>query len=142
MPSVFTAASAADTRAHAARFAADTHAGMVLRLRGDLGAGKTTWVQGLVAGLGSDETVTSPTFSLLHEYRAGRLTVFHWDLYRLGADTDWSLLDLPEHLPGAGLTVVEWAERYPHPFPKKNCWDINLTVSGDERRKIEIFHHE
>lgn len=111
---------------------------MVVRLHGDLGAGKTTWLQGLVAALGSGEAVTSPTFALLHEYRAGRLAVFHWDLYRLGADTDWTLLDLPEHLPaGAALTVIEWPERYPGPWPA-DCWDIYITVSGGERREIEV----
>jgi tRNA threonylcarbamoyladenosine biosynthesis protein TsaE len=137
-PTVFISTSAAETRAHAARFAADARAGMVVRLRGDLGAGKTTWLQGLVTALGSDEAVTSPTFALLHEYRAGRLAVLHWDLYRLGADTDWTLLDLPEHLPaGAALTVIEWPERYPGPWPG-DCREVRITVSGGERREIEV----
>ena len=112
---------------------------MVVRLHGEPGAGKTTWVQGLVAALGSDETVTSPTFALLHEYRAGRLAVFHWDLYRLNSNTNWDLLDLPEHLPAnAGLTVIEWAERYPGPWGE-NCWDVNIAIGDDERREIEII---
>jgi tRNA threonylcarbamoyladenosine biosynthesis protein TsaE len=135
---VLTASSADDTRAQAARFAIGVEAGTVLRLHGDLGAGKTTWMQGFVAGLGSAETVTSPTFSLLHEYRDGRLPVFHWDLYRLNAGTDWDLLDLPAHLPGQGVTVIEWPERYPGPWPAENCRDINISIDADERRKIEI----
>ncbi|MDR1305087.1 MAG: tRNA (adenosine(37)-N6)-threonylcarbamoyltransferase complex ATPase subunit type 1 TsaE [Verrucomicrobiales bacterium] len=135
---VFLSRSPADTRAHAARLAAGIGAGAVLRLRGDLGAGKTTWLQGFVAALGATARVTSPTFALLHEYRDGRLPVFHWDLYRLGADTDWSLLDLPEQLPGdRGVTVIEWPDRYPGPWPEKNCRDITITVSGATRRRIE-----
>jgi tRNA threonylcarbamoyladenosine biosynthesis protein TsaE len=135
---MFTANSADDTRAHAAQLAISVDSGAILRLRGDLGAGKTTWMQGFVAGLGSAEIVTSPTFSLLHEYRDGRLPVFHWDLYRLNAGTDWNLLDLPGHLPGKGVTVIEWPERYPGPWPSENCRDITITIEADDRRKIEI----
>jgi tRNA threonylcarbamoyladenosine biosynthesis protein TsaE len=135
----FISASAGATRAHAADFAAGVTPGLVLRLRGDLGAGKTTWLQGLVAGLDSPDTVTSPTFALLHEYRGGRLPVFHWDLYRLGDGTDWSLLDLPDQLPAVdGVTVIEWPDRYPGPWPENHCRDITITVSGATQRRIAI----
>ena len=130
--------SAAETRAHAARFAVSVRAGTVIRLRGDLGAGKTTWMQGLVAGLQANDPVTSPTFSLLHEYRSGRLPVFHWDLYRLPPETNWDLLDLPEHLPSQGLTVIEWPDRYPGPWPAENCLDINIKIGSNDERQIEI----
>jgi tRNA threonylcarbamoyladenosine biosynthesis protein TsaE len=135
---VFVSTSVDETRAHAARFATQARAGMVLRLHGDLGAGKTTWLQGLVAALQSPEPVTSPTFALLHEYRDGQLPVFHWDLYRLNPETNWDLLDLPEHLPSQGLTVIEWSERYPGPWPAKDCLDINIKIDANNRRQITI----
>lgn len=131
------AQSTEETRAHARRFAGSCAAGMVLRVHGDLGAGKTTWIQGLVEGLHSADGATSPTFSLLHEYRGGRIPVFHWDLYRLGPDTDWSVLDLPEQLPGPGITVVEWPERYPGPWPEHDCHDIRILLQARGGRLIE-----
>lgn len=137
-PAVFISDSVAETRAHAAHFAAGATAGMILRLHGDLGAGKTTWMQGFVAGLKSADTVTSPTFSLLHEYH-GKLPVYHWDLYRLGTETNWDLLDLPEHLPSKdGVTVIEWSERYPGPWPDSGCWDIHIKIDADDQREIRI----
>jgi tRNA threonylcarbamoyladenosine biosynthesis protein TsaE len=75
----------------------------------------------------------------LHEYRGGKLPVFHWDLYRLGPETDWDLLDLPEHLPSKdGVTVIEWSERYPGPWPNDNCWDIQINIDANDRHEIRI----
>jgi len=132
----FISRSAEETRANAAAFAARSSSGTVVCLHGDLGAGKTEWVKGLLEALGSAESVTSPTFSLVHEYREGRWPVYHWDLYRLHPGTDWSAIDLPDQLPGEGLTVVEWPERYPDPWPG-STWHIRLTVRPDESREIQ-----
>lgn len=126
-----------ETRAHAAAFAKNLQKPSVIRLTGDLGAGKTEWVKGLAAGLGSKETVTSPTFSLQHQYEEGRFPVYHWDLYRLEADTDWSVLDLETHLPGDGITVIEWPERYPGPWPK-NTFDVKILLGEETIRSIQI----
>src|SRR5205807_1582448 len=84
--------------------------GDLLALHGELGAGKTTLVRGLAAGLGGDpERVASPTFVLHHVYRGGRLTLHHVDLFRLGTEVDLALFDLDDLLEG-GAVVVEWAE--------------------------------
>ena len=129
--------SAEETRAIAAQWAASLSAGTAIQLRGDLGAGKTTFVQGMAEGLGCVIVPTSPTFSLLHEYPGETLTLFHWDLYRLGESTDWNQLDLADQLPGNGITVVEWPERYPGPWPDQVI-PIHLLINGQDNREIQI----
>ena len=111
----------------AGRAVADTlRAGDVLGLVGGLGAGKTHFVKGLAAGLGLDpEMVTSPTFTLLHEYRApgARLPLFHADFYRLEHAAEAGTLGLEELWDeGAGITAVEWADRFPGLFPPGTRW--------------------
>lgn len=123
------------TRRVAATWACGLGPGSVVRLHGDLGAGKTTWVQGMAEGLGAVDTVTSPTFALLHEYDCGAFRLYHWDLYRLEPETDWSALDLAEQLPGEGVTVVEWPERYPGPWPE-GVRDVWLEPGGQAEERI------
>lgn len=127
-----------ETLAHARNFAAGCTAGTVLRLHGTLGAGKTTWVKGFLSGLGGEDEAASPSFALMHEYRTGRLPVYHWDLYRLEPGTDWSVLDLIEHLPSDGITLVEWPERYPGAWPRELLWDLTITPHPDESRTIHL----
>jgi len=127
----------AETRAVARDWAAALEAGTVVRLIGDLGAGKTTFVQGLAEGLGCGTVPTSPTFSLLHEYAGGRLLLHHWDLYRLHPGTDWQQLDLVDHLPGEGITVVEWPDRYPGTWPA-HTRIVRFEIGQDPERVIEI----
>ncbi len=98
-----------ETRAIAAALAPALVVGDVLVLTGDLGAGKTCFTQGLGAGLGVDEPITSPTFTLANRYR-GRLTLHHLDAYRLDGEADAGDLDLDE-LFDTGLTVIEWGDR-------------------------------
>jgi len=129
--------SAEETRAMASAWAQSLAPGAVVRLHGGLGAGKTTWVQGMARGLGIEGEATSPTFALLHEYEGGAFPLQHWDLYRLGPETDWCQLDLADQLPGPGVTVVEWPERYPGPWPEtaQDVW-IEETPAGGRRIRI------
>ena len=89
-------------------------AGDVIGLIGDLGAGKTLLTQGVAAGLGVPESVrvTSPTFSLINEYPAGRLPMVHVDLYRIEAEAELEHIGLEEMLDNAGVSLVEWCERF------------------------------
>ena len=102
--------SAAETQALAARLAARLIAGDVLWLSGDLGAGKTTFTQGLGHGLGIHVPINSPTFVLIREYMA-RLPLYHIDLYRLDNLRDIATLGLNDYLNGSGVCAIEWAER-------------------------------
>ena len=110
-------------------------AGDVLALIGDLGAGKTTLTQGLMQGLGYQEEVTSPTFSIVQEYRGGRLEVFHFDFYRI--EEEHELLDLgwDDYLDRDGVIIVEWPALHPDLLPKNTRW-LKLSHQ-DEGRLIE-----
>ena len=111
------------------------HAGDVLLLYGDLGAGKTAFVRGLARGLGApDEEVSSPTFTLVQEYRGERLTLFHADLYRL---TPAEAADLALHEIGEdGVLAIEWADRLAGP-PSPTV-TIRIDTLGTDRRRIAI----
>jgi len=100
---------AAETRDYGIRLAAALEPGSVLIFTGNLGAGKTTLIQGICAGLAVTETVTSPTFTLINEYR-GRLPVYHFDFYRLHAAAELHDLGLEEYLDGEGICLIEWPE--------------------------------
>ena len=89
---------------------------LVLALHGDLGSGKTCFVQGLAAALGIDRPVTSPTFTLVHEYKGLRPLV-HVDLYRLRDSLDALMLGMEDYFDSTGVTAVEWAERAEDIFP-------------------------
>lgn len=131
----FISQSPQDTHDHGRQCAKECQTGTVIRLQGTLGAGKTTWVQGFIRAIGVVEEITSPTFSLVHEYTSGRLNVYHWDLYRLNSETDWSVLDLADHLPSTGITLVEWPDRYTGLWPKNCIKDITIeTLEGCQRR--------
>lgn len=125
------------TRDHAASIAATCGGGEIFLLKGDLGAGKTEWVKGFAQTLGYSGEVTSPTFSLSHEYPGSSLTLYHWDLYRLDSATDWDSLDLYDHLRDPhGVTLVEWPERFPHPWPP-GAITVTLSILENETRRIE-----
>jgi len=124
-------ASAEGTRAVAAELAAGLVPGAVIALTGDLGSGKTEFVKGLVAGLGSPTQVTSPTFTLVHEYRDGRLPLFHMDFYRLKTEQELELIGFDDYLAEPGICAIEWANRFPGRVPVDALWvDILITENG------------
>ena len=129
-------ASETETQAVASELAATLKPGDVLLLSGDLGAGKTTFVKGLAAGLGIDPgEVSSPTFTLLHEYRGGRLTLYHADLYRL-EKTATDDLGLEDTGVRDGVLVIEWPDRLNHDIPGARV--IRLDIVNDASRRITI----
>jgi tRNA threonylcarbamoyladenosine biosynthesis protein TsaE len=134
MTDALRSSSEAETRALAAGLAGGLAAGTILLLSGDLGAGKTAYVRGLAEGLGLDpDVVTSPTFTLVHEYRGGRLPLVHVDLYRLDA-ADLAELGLDEDLAAAGVVAVEWPERLTRAIP--GAVRIRIEDAGGDERII------
>ncbi|MDH4063365.1 MAG: tRNA (adenosine(37)-N6)-threonylcarbamoyltransferase complex ATPase subunit type 1 TsaE [Acidobacteriota bacterium] len=135
-----TSGSEAETRAIAARLAVELKSGALLFLSGDLGAGKTAFVRGLAEGLGIDPfEVTSPTFTLVHEYRGGRLPLIHVDLYRL-ASADLDEIGLDQDLAAEGIVAVEWPERLGRSIP--SAIRISIADAGDDRRLITTHRED
>jgi len=132
----YLSASEDETAAIAQRLAATLAAGDVLLLSGNLGAGKTAFTRGLAAGLGIDPgEVSSPTFTLVHEYRGGRLALYHVDLYRLdrAAAED---LGLEEMGVADGVLAIEWPDRLSHDMPGARA--VMITIVDEGTRQIEI----
>jgi tRNA threonylcarbamoyladenosine biosynthesis protein TsaE len=128
--------SPAETFALGTEIAGAFRGGEVLALDGDLGAGKTQFVKGLAAGLGCDGEVTSPTFTLLHEYTGGRLPLFHFDFYRLESDDEALRLGLDDYLAAGGVIAIEWAGKFPSLLPAATRW-IKFRAGDDDLREIE-----
>ncbi len=125
-----------ETAAFGRQYANAAQAGDVLALSGDLGAGKTEFVKGLVAGLGSRTPVTSPTFTILHEYQGGRLPVYHFDFYRLETPEAVLRLGLDDYFFGEGVTIVEWANRFPNVIPEIAQW-IFFELKSETSRVLK-----
>jgi tRNA threonylcarbamoyladenosine biosynthesis protein TsaE len=133
----FISNSPAETEAIGERLAAEIDAGSVFALTGDLGSGKTLFVKGLVAGLGSSADVTSPTFTILHEYRGGRVSVYHFDFFRLEDRQSVARLGLDDYFFGDGVSVIEWADRFPEFVPEQARW-ILFEIKSENQRAITI----
>lgn len=110
-------------------------AGTVFALVGDLGAGKTHWTKGLVRGLGHGDEVTSPTFSLAHEYRRGRLPAFHFDFYRVASADELLAMGWDEYLDQNGVVIAEWAGKFPELLPAETIW-LEFLVLPDGAREV------
>jgi tRNA threonylcarbamoyladenosine biosynthesis protein TsaE len=112
-------------------------AGDVFALSGDLGAGKTQWAKGFVAAIGSDAHVTSPTFTLIHEYPGGRVPVYHFDFYRLDAPEAVLAMGFDDYVQGDGVCLIEWAERFPQLLPE-NTKRVEIAIRGENERMIDV----
>ena len=132
---VFETAGEEETSAVGERLAAELQAGDVLLLEGELGAGKTAFVRGLARGLGlgADE-VTSPTFTLLQEYRGPAMVLYHADLYRLSTREveDLGLGELSE----AGILAVEWPDRWA--YPPSGSYRVRIAHGGGDNRQLTV----
>ena len=116
------------TQAFGESWAANLVGGEIFALHGVLGAGKTQLVKGLARGLGFRGDVTSPTFTIVHEYRGGRLPMYHIDLYRIHNEKDAIDIGLDEYLPGDGVTVIEWPERIASILPPQTRhWQLDVV---------------
>lgn len=124
------------TRTLAAALASAAQAGDLIALHGELGAGKTQFAKGFGAGLGVVATINSPSYVLMSEY-AGRLPLFHLDLYRLDDAADALAGGLLDERQATGVTLVEWAERFGALLPAGRL-DVDIGGTGDEARTIRL----
>jgi tRNA threonylcarbamoyladenosine biosynthesis protein TsaE len=132
----FISNSPAETEAIGRQVAENIGVGSVLALKGDLGSGKTLFVRGVVNGLGSSADVTSPTFTILHEYRGGgRLPVYNFDLFRVENPQALARLGLDDYFFGDGISVIEWADRFPEFVPEQARW-IFFEIKSETQHAI------
>lgn len=125
-----------ETQALGEALAARLGPGAVVACMGDLGAGKTAFLQGVARGLGVESVVTSPTFVLVNVYR-GRVPVHHLDAYRTESLTEILDLGLEEMLDGEGVTFIEWADKILPLLPARTVI-VRISGAGDEPRAIEV----
>ena len=114
--------------------------GMVISLTGDLGVGKTVFTQGLAKGLGIEEPVNSPTFTIIQEYEDGRLPFYHFDVYRIGDIEEMDEIGYEDYIYGEGVSLIEWANLIEEILPKER---IEIQIEKDleqgfDYRKITI----
>ena len=139
----FSTHSADETTELGRRLAAEFKPGSIVLLRGDLGAGKTTLVKGIAAGFGAakEEDVTSPTFTLIHEYRGPEVTLYHIDLYRIDTQRELDTLALDDLMTPHSILLIEWGEKFTR-FVKERDVEIAIKHAGGERRHITLVTSE
>ena len=121
------------------KLAQSVQPGQIYCLNGDLGVGKTAFVQGLAKGLGIDEPITSPTFTIVNEY-SGRLPLYHFDVYRIADSDEMYEIGYEEYVYGDGVSVIEWPQLIDDILPEKR-YDVTISKDysrHDNYRKIEI----
>ena len=128
--------SPAETEKLGAALAKQLRPGTVIAYRGDLGAGKTAFTRGLAKGLGCDDCVTSPTYTIVNEYLSGRLPLFHFDMYRLRSADDLWDIGWEDYLDRGGVCAVEWSENVHEAL--EDYILVNIEKIGDESRRITI----
>lgn len=132
--------SAEETQAVAAALGEQLVAGDLVLLVGDLGAGKTAFAQGLAKGLGVEEPVTSPTFTIVQQYE-GRLRLAHVDVYRLDRVQDLYDLGFDEMVDGGGVTVVEWGDLVAQALPVEHLLVRIEPGNADTERVLDVSYH-
>jgi tRNA threonylcarbamoyladenosine biosynthesis protein TsaE len=127
--------SAQETFVLGEKVGSEAEPGAVLALVGELGAGKTQFVKGVAAGLGSTDPVTSPTFTLIHEYADGRVPLYHFDFYRPEHADEILRIGFDDYLASGGILAIEWADKFPELLPRSARW-IRFVVREDDQREI------
>ncbi len=131
--------SPAETKTVAADIVKELNSGSVICMYGDLGAGKTAFVQGMAEELGIDDHITSPTFTIVNEYY-GKMPLYHFDVYRIGSSDEMFEIGFDEYINGDGISVIEWAELIEDILPDEY---IKITIlkditKGEDYREIII----
>jgi tRNA threonylcarbamoyladenosine biosynthesis protein TsaE len=131
--------SAEETIALGRKLAAELSPARIVLLRGGLGTGKTTLVKGIAEGFEAAraDDVTSPTFTLVHEYRGPRVTLYHIDLYRIDSQRDLETLGLDDLLAPNCILLIEWGEKFPR-FERDRDVEITLERVGESERRIQV----
>ena len=133
----FISNSAEETESFGREFAQNVKAGDVLALTGELGSGKTQFAKGLTAGLGAVTPATSPTFTLIHEYSGGRWPVYHFDFFRIEDRPAIERLGLDDYFFSGGVSLIEWADRFPDSIPEHARW-ISFETKSETQRAITV----
>ncbi|MBI1739262.1 MAG: tRNA (adenosine(37)-N6)-threonylcarbamoyltransferase complex ATPase subunit type 1 TsaE [Acidobacteriales bacterium] len=135
--------SAEETIAFGRALAAELTPPLLILLRGDLGAGKTTLVKGIAEGFqaASADDVTSPTFTLVHEYRGPRAMLYHVDLYRVDTERELETLGLDDLLGPTSILLIEWGEKFAR-FVRERNVEIVLERTGESDRRIQVVESE
>lgn len=126
-----------DTKAYGLTLSKELKAGDVIALIGDLGTGKTALVKWIALGLGVDETVTSPTFTIVNEHYSGRLPLYHFDVYRINDEEEIYDLGYEEYFFGTGVCVVEWADQI---FDLIPAGSRVIRIEYGESENSRIYH--
>jgi tRNA threonylcarbamoyladenosine biosynthesis protein TsaE len=131
--------SAEETTEFGRRLAAELKPGSIVLLRGDLGAGKTTMVKGIAEGFqaAKADDVTSPTFTLIHEYRGPEVTLYHIDLYRIDTQRELDTLALDDLMTRQSILLIEWGEKFAR-FAKERDVEIAIEHRGADDRVITV----
>lgn len=140
MENIYETASSSETFALGKRFGEEATAGEIICLSGDLGVGKTVFTQGLAKGLGIEEPVTSPTFTIVEQHTEGRLPLYHFDVYRIGDISEMDEIGYEDCFFGDGICLIEWAELVEEIIPEGSTWikiEKDLT-KGFDYRKITV----
>lgn len=138
MPS-FTTNSADETTQLGRQLASRLRPGTIVLLRGDLGAGKTTLVKGIAEGFhaAAAEEVTSPTFTLIHEYRGPEVTLYHIDLYRIDTQRELDTLAIDDLMDSRNILLIEWGEKFER-FKRERDTEIAIEAAGGDHRQIIV----
>ena len=124
-----------ETRAPGERLAGASGPGTVVAFTGDLGAGKTAFISGMARGLGIEERVTSPTFTIVNEYEGGRLPLFHFDMYRLGSADELFHIGWEDYLARGGVCAVEWSENVAEAI-EDDAVRVDIARGEDENSRV------
>ena len=131
----FTSHSEEETLELAQNFESEKFPNMVICLNGELGSGKTLFVKGVAQALGINESITSPTFTIVKEYLEGEMNLYHFDVYRLDGNTEG--VGIEEYFEKNGIVIIEWADTISNILPQERL-DIKFKVVGENKRVLII----